>query len=60
MKTKRYNRQDNDGHKFRIPADLLKDFDRIFESYCKAKRFTEEYYDLEAEFCNKFEEYMVG
>ena len=54
------NRSDNDGHKFMIPQDLLEDFDSLFDQYNKAKRFTDEYYDLEAEFCNKFGQYMVG
>lgn len=54
------NRSDNDGHKFMIPQDLLEDFDSLLDRYSQAKRFTEEYYDLEAEFCNKFEQYMVG
>ena len=60
MTPKHYIRKDNDGHKFKIPSDLVEEFDRLFESYCKAKRFSDEYYDLEAEFCNKFSDYMFG
>lgn len=56
----KFNRKDNDGHKFNVPADQLDQFDSLFEQYCKAKRFTDEYYDLEAQFCNEFEQYMVG
>lgn len=55
-----YNRKDDDGHKFHIPEDLLAEFDALLANYRNAKRFSEEYYDLEAEFCNKFEQYMVG
>jgi hypothetical protein len=56
----KYNRKDNDGHKFLIPKDQLTEFDDLFNSYCNAKRFTDEYNDLESEFCNKFWQYVVG
>jgi len=55
-----YNRKDNDGHKFNVPEDLLGQFDAVFERYCNAKRMSDEYYEAEAEFCNRFEKYMVG
>jgi hypothetical protein len=55
-----HNRRDNDGHRFKVPTDLLDRFDDLFDRYCKAKRFTDEYYDLEAQFNNEFERYMVG
>lgn len=57
---RKYNRKDNDGHKFSIPTDQLTEFDDLFNRYCDAKQFTDEYYELEAEFCNKFCQYMVG
>lgn len=60
MKNAMCNRKDNDGHKFNIPENLLGEFDALFESYNNAKRFTDEFYNLEAEFCNKFNQYMIG
>lgn len=55
-----YNRKDNDGHKFNIPNDLLEKFDNLFTLLCKAKRGTENYFEIETAFCNKFYRYMVG
>ena len=55
-----YNRKDNDGHKFLIPEELIPEFDELFERYCSAPAFSELRYDLEAEFCNKFQEFMIG
>lgn len=55
-----YNRKNSDGHKYNVPNELLGGFDALFDRYCKAKRFTDEYYDAEADFCNQFEQYMVG
>lgn len=55
-----YNRKDNDEHKYNVPNDLLDEFDTLFDRYCKAKRFTDEYYDAEADFSKQFEQYMVG
>lgn len=56
----RYNRKDNDGHKFNVPKEELLEFDGLFDRYCRAKSFTDEKYELEAEFCNKFGKYMIG
>jgi hypothetical protein len=56
----KYNRKDNDGHKFNVPKDKLDRFDALLEDYLQAKRFSPEYYDLETAFCNEFAEYMVG
>lgn len=55
-----HNRKDNDGHKFDVPDNLLALFDDLLDRYSRAKRFTDEYYDLESQFCNAFERYMVG
>lgn len=55
-----WNRKDDDGHKFLVPQDYLARFDELLERYRKTKRFTDEYYDAEAEFCNEFERFMVG
>jgi hypothetical protein len=56
----KYNRKDNDGHKFNVPKDKLDRFDALLEDYLQAKRFSPEYYDLETAFCNEFTDYMVG
>jgi len=55
-----FNRKDYDGHKFNVPDNLLEKFDDLLASYGNAKCFSDEYYDLEAQFCNEFEKYMVG
>ena len=56
----KYNRRDNDGHRFNVPEDLLERFDSLFEAYCNSKWHSDEYHELEAEFCNEFSHYMVG
>lgn len=56
----KHNRKDDDGHKFNVPANLLETFDDLLQRYSDSKRFSDEYYDLEAQFCNTFERYMVG
>ena len=53
-------KRDNDGHKFKIPATLSAEFDLLFNHYIEQKRGTQSYWDAEADFNNKFEEYMVG
>lgn len=55
-----YNRKDNDGHKFNVPQELLAEFDDLLDRYINAKFMSEEKFELEAEFCNKFQDYMVG
>ncbi len=55
-----YNRKDNDGHKFNVPEESLERFDSLLTAYTNSKCFSEEYYNLEAQFCNEFEEYMIG
>ena len=57
---KNYNRKDDDGHKFLVPEDLLTEFDDLFDRYCNAEFLSKEYYELESEFCNKFQRYMVN
>ena len=51
---------DNDGHKFKIPANLAAEFDLLFNHYIEQKQGTQAYWDAEADFNNKFEKYMVG
>lgn len=59
MSNDAYNRKDNDGHRFLIPNELLSEFDDLFNRYCNTKFLSAEYYDLQAEFCNRFEQYMI-
>lgn len=53
-------RQDNDCHWYKIPADMASEFDSMLAHYENQEMFTDAYYDAEAEFCNKFSEYMTG
>jgi hypothetical protein len=55
-----FNRKDNDGHRFLIPEQLLNQFDVLLDEYTRAEKFSDRYYDLEAEFCKQFEQYMIG
>jgi hypothetical protein len=57
---KKYNRKDNDGHKYNVPLNLLDFFDTQMELIIKAKRFTSEWYEANDRFNYYFEEYMVG
>jgi hypothetical protein len=58
-----YNRKDDDMHKFYVPEDLLPLFDQLLErmrAFSIPQRITsEEYWELEAQFCNQFSPYMV-
>jgi hypothetical protein len=56
----KYNRKDNDGHKFDVPVELLEFFDESLEEYSRCKRFSEEYYKVERRFNYNFGMYMVG
>lgn len=56
----KFNRKDNDGHKFNVPVVLLELFDESLEEYSRCKRFSEEYYEVERRFNYNFEMYMVG
>lgn len=55
-----YNRKDNDGHRYNVPEDLLEDFDSCLWLLCNAVFLSNEYYEAQTNFCNQFEEYMVG
>ena len=56
----RYNRKDDDGHKYLIPKALLAEFDSLLERVQNAPSMSEMKWDLEDEFNDKFYEYMVG
>ena len=56
----KYNRRDNDCHKYLIPEDLLARFDELLEKLESVRRPSAEYYDLDAQFGNEFQKYMVG
>lgn len=53
-------KRDNDGHRFKIPAEMEAEFDQLFNNYIEQEQGSEEYWDAEDAFNNKFEEYMVG
>ena len=53
-------KRDNDGHKFKIPAEMEAEFDLFFEHYIEQDYDSDEYWVAEAMFNNKFAEYMVG
>lgn len=59
-----YNRRDDDMHKYSVPEDLLPLFDQLMERMrafsIRQRATSEEYWDLEAKFCNQFSPYMVG
>ena len=56
----KYNRKDNDGHKYKIPTDMLELFDTHLEMIDKAKHLSDEWYAAIDKFNYQFEEYMVG
>ena len=55
-----YELKDNDGHKYLVPADMVDDFEELLELICNAGLMTDEWYNLNAEFDNKFHSYMKG
>jgi len=55
-----YNRRDDDLHKYMVPESLLTRFDELLEMLRNVKRPSLEYYDLDAQFGNEFNEYIVG
>lgn len=58
MKT--YNRRDEDSHKFNIPDDMLEEFDRLMRLREEADWNSDRWYDLTAEFNDKFYKYNLG
>ena len=53
-------KRDNDGHRFKIPVEMASEFDLLFNRYTEQDEGSDEYYDAEAMFDDKFAEYMVG
>jgi len=56
----RYNRTDEDGHKFNVPDELLEEFDRLMQLREDADWGSDEWYDLTATFNNQFDKYNQG
>lgn len=56
----KYNRKDNDGHKFNVPEELLELFDEQLAEMTKNKFLSEGYYKAVDRFNYNFEMYMVG
>lgn len=59
MQTK-YNRKDNDGHKYDVPVELLEFFDVMLEETTKVKFLSEGYYKAVNRFNYNFQVYMIG
>lgn len=56
----KYNRKDNDGHKFDVPEELLELFDEQLAEMSNSKFLSEGYYKAVDRFNYNFEMYMVG
>ena len=56
----KYNRKDNDGHKYNVPEELLEIFDAMLEETYKTKFLSESYYKSVDRFNYNFQVYMVG
>lgn len=54
-----YYRQDDDSHNYIIPENQIKYFDEILDRLVSGTVHGDEYYDLESDFCNKFDRYRV-
>ena len=55
-----YDLSDNDGHMYRVPAELVEEFCKYQDAVSLVKPRSEEWYDLHAEFDNKFGHLMFG
>ncbi len=51
--------KDQDGHKFKVPAELEAAFKSNLEWMENAKRFSDDYYSAEETFCARFWQYAV-
>ena len=49
-----YDLRDNDGHMYRVPAELVDEFKKLRDDVLSVKFRSEAWYDLHAEFDNKF------
>ena len=56
----KYNFKDNDGHKYLIPEDMLDDADALMDRIGRAPFMSDEKWDAEDEFIERFNQYMVG
>ena len=50
--------KDDDGHKYKIPKNLEAEFKDLLDKCCSAPMFSDERYDFEDEFIEKFNQYM--
>lgn len=51
--------RDDDGHMYRVPAELVEEFKRLRDEIVSTKPRSEKWYDLHAEFDNKFHHLMT-
>jgi hypothetical protein len=56
----KYNRKDNDGHKYLIPKDMLDDFDNLLSRIENAPFMSTKKWAAEDDFIELFSQYMVG
>lgn len=55
-----YDLRDNDGHMYRVPAELVEEFKTLRDKIISVKPRSDAWYDLNAEFDNKFHHLMFG
>ena len=53
-------KRDNDGHRYKIPAEMAAEFDLLFNHYIEQEEYSDEYFDAESAFINAFGNYMIG
>ena len=56
----KFNRKDDDGHKYNIPVKLLSEFDTMLAAMQKARQPSDEWDDACDKFIDSFYDYMVG
>jgi hypothetical protein len=49
-----YDLRDNDGHMYRVPASMVEEFKKLRDDVISVKPRSDAWYDLHAEFDNKF------
>ena len=52
--------KDDSSHWYLVPLDELKDYEDLLQSIEDLNQFSEEYYELEAKFINKYDKYRIN
>ena len=55
-----YLRQDDDGHWYAIPVELVSKFDHMMDEISSTESETDEWYEAIDEFSRVFSKYMTG